>query len=148
MALKGKSFSIDTGKLDAVFSNVRNAEVKADTLIQKKIIKATDIVSRIAHSKRPMITKAQMKAEGRTQRVSNPDAQAGVPVDTGALQASIRQTVSAKSGKWIGRVATKGIPYASMIEFGTSKMQARPFMRPAINLTRDALKAMFSKSEK
>lgn len=147
MSLRGKSFSIDTGKLDAVLSNVKNAEKKADALIGKKMTKAVDIIWRVAHQKRPMITAQQAKSEGRVKRVSNPNAQAGVPVDTGALQASIQKSVSSKSGKWIGRIWTSGIEYAQMIEFGTSKMAARPFMRPAVNLTRDALKQMFGVKE-
>lgn len=144
--IKGKSFSIDTGKLDAVLSNVKNANRKADKLIEKKMNKAVDIIWRVAHQKRPMISKAQMKAEGRTVRVSNPDAQAGVPVRTGLLQMSIQKSVKYSGGKWVGRIWTN-TPYAEFLEFGTSKMRARAFMRPAVNLTRDALKIMFDTKE-
>lgn len=144
--LKGKSFSIDTGKLDAVLSHVRESGKRADKLIERKMNKAVDIVWRVAHQKRPMISKSQAKTEGRTRRVSNPDASAGVPVRTGVLQASIQKSVKVVGGKWIGRIWTD-TPYAKYMEFGTSKIRARAFMRPAINLTRDALKLIFGKKE-
>lgn len=50
-----------------------------------------------------------------------------VPVDTGALQASIH-TVS--GGKYAASVVASA-PYAAMVEYGTSKMAAQPYMLPA-----------------
>lgn len=146
MALIGKSFSVDTGNLDNVLGQINKERKRADTILFKKVSKATDIIYTIAHSKRPMITKAVMRAQGRRTRVSDPEAKAGVPVRTGALQASIQKEVSQKSNSVVGRIFTKS-PYAAFIEFGTSKMPARPFMRPALELAQDALKLMFKTQE-
>lgn len=114
-----------------------------DREIERRITRATGMVWQIAHQKRPMISKAEMKAQGRHFRVSDPNAELGVPVRTGRLQASVTQKISRTKDGFEGVVGTRGIDYAGYIEFGTSKMPARPFIRPAINLTQDAIKRMF-----
>lgn len=50
-----------------------------------------------------------------------------VPVDTGKLQKSI-ETKDIKGGKGIG----PDTDYDIYVEFGTSKMAAQPYMRPAL----------------
>ncbi len=146
MALKGKSFSVDMGALDGVLSKVKKSRERIDDLTKRKITKAVDIMYRVATARRPMITKQQMKAEGRVKRVSDPNAQLGVPVQTGALQASIKKSVEATSKGFLGRIWTS-LNYAGYVEFGTSRMQARPFMRPAIALSQQAIKQLFGKKE-
>ncbi len=146
MALKGKSFSVDIGALDGVLSKVSKSRERIDDLTERKISKAVDIMYRIATARRPMISKTQMKAEGRVKRVSDPNAQLGVPVQTGALQASIQKSVKATSKGFLGRIWTS-LGYAGYVEFGTSRMQARPFMRPAIALSQQAIKQLFGKKE-
>lgn len=146
MSLKGKSFSVDMGALDGVLSKVKGSKERIDDLTEKKITKAVDIMYRIATARRPMISKQQMKAEGRTKRVSDPNAQLGVPVQTGALLASIERSVKPTSKGFLGRIWTS-LPYAGYVEFGTSRMKARPFMRPAITLARDAVKQLFGKQD-
>ena len=115
-----------------------------DALLKRRITAATEIIWRTAHAKRPMMTKKQARLEHRSRRVSDPNAQAGVPVRTGALQGSIKKTVEQTAFlKYQGKVETHGLPYAGYIEFGTSKMKARPFMRPAVELNKEAIKRMF-----
>ena len=146
MGLKGKTFSIKTESLDRVVTQISAAKGKIDKAVLKKMDKATDIVFRVATQKRPMISHNQMKAEGRSKRVSDPSAQAGVPVQTGALRASIKKKVTQSLFKTVGRIWTD-MSYAKYVEFGTSKMAARPFLRPAINLTQEAIKSLFAKRE-
>ncbi len=143
----GQTFKIDLSKLSRLTDNITKAVVKNDVSLQKKMQTATDMVWRIAHQKRPMISKAMMKAEGRSHRVSDPGAQAGVPVDTGRLQESVKKIVTRKRMmSYVGEIFTKGVPYAGFVEYGTSIMKARPFMRPAVALTRDAIKKVFGLS--
>lgn len=61
------------------------------------------------------------------------DAKQIVPVRTGRLQNSI-QVAETREG---GLVIVALTSYASYVEFGTSRMFARPYLRPAIrkNLT-------------
>lgn len=49
------------------------------------------------------------------------------PIDTGALRASIQ---SEMTGETSGQVATN-IEYSVYVNYGTSRMAARPFMDPA-----------------
>jgi HK97 gp10 family phage protein len=50
-----------------------------------------------------------------------------VPVDTGALRASIQSDMT---GDTSGQVSTN-MEYCEFVEFGTVKMGARPYMTPA-----------------
>lgn len=61
----------------------------------------------------------------------------------GALRDSIYQVYSkdnSSEGKATYHISwsAEGAPYAWMVEFGTSKMRARPFLAPAIAESRDA----------
>ena len=62
-----------------------------------------------------------------------------VPVDTGALRASIRisSTTEAANLGLSGATVEVGQPYASFVEYGTSRMAPQPFMRPAVDSVRN-----------
>lgn len=56
------------------------------------------------------------------------------PVVTGELQRSIK---AQKLNKVVGAIVwTRGVHYASWVEFGTSKAIAHPYFRPAMNAIR------------
>ena len=139
----GSTFKFDLSSVSRFGDKMGQRIAKDDKLMQKRMQQATNMVWRIAHQKRPMITAAQAKAEGRSRRVSDPNATLGVPVRTGALQASVQQSVTRSGTSLVGKIWCKGVEYADFIEYGTSRMAARPFMRPAINLTKDAIKKLF-----
>jgi len=65
---------------------------------------------------------ATVAGQAATAREVQDSAQAKVPVDTGALQASIQALPD--------RVIV-GATYAPFVEFGTSNMAAQPYLRPA-----------------
>lgn len=71
-------------------------------------------------------------------------AELKVPVDTGALKNSIRAIASRDDLEW-EVIVTQA--YASFVEFGTSKMQAKPYLVPAVEGQRgafaDAMKDLF-----
>lgn len=54
-------------------------------------------------------------------------AKAACPVDTGRLRNSITHQQESENVEVIG----SNVSYASFVELGTSKMSARPFLRPA-----------------
>lgn len=57
-----------------------------------------------------------------------------VPVVTGALRDAIfAGPLQTRVGALVG---VKHVKYAVMVEFGTSKMEAHPYFRPALNATR------------
>jgi len=58
------------------------------------------------------------------------NAKLRVPVDTGRLKWSIRHMLGKRSTHTI----EAGADHASYVEYGTSKMKAQPYLRPAINV--------------
>ena len=133
------SFSIKKGEIEKITSAMIFKESTILDGVKRKMDLIVDIVWKTARARRPKISATEQKALGRptgkgVYRVSDPNAKLGVPVDTGALQASIEKNVKVEGKKIIGTIeAGRGLIYAPMIEFGTSKMRPRPFMRPAWN---------------
>ena len=64
-------------------------------------------------------------------------------IDTTALAASIQ---TAKLSPLCYEVAAKGAEYAIHLEYGTHKMAARPFMRPALERAKPVLFELVSKA--
>jgi len=63
--------------------------------------------------------------------------------DTRLLDQSIETEIPANRGPYDGRVdVTSNAPYAAFLEFGTSKMDARPYMKPATRKKRRVVKDM------
>lgn len=83
------------------------------------------------------------------------DAKAIVPVDTGSLKSSIRLQVRPRptahkisfgvsAGGYVTNPRTgRKVNYAAFVEYGTRKMAARPYMRPAIEKHKHRLPRMF-----
>lgn len=79
------------------------------------------------------------------------DAKSRVPVDEGVLKKEIKTKAGPKSrGNVIIQIFTSTKAwYSHLIEFGTSNMRARPFLRPAVdNNHAEILKAMGDKMGK
>lgn len=68
-----------------------------------------------------------------------------VPVDTGELQESITTEIEETGKTIVGRVAPHTY-YAGFVEYGTYKMRAQPYMRPALDESRGPIMDIF-KSE-
>lgn len=58
------------------------------------------------------------------------DAKRVVPVDTGTLRRSIAHEIEVSPTEIVGRVGTN-TKYAPYVEYGTYKMPAQPYLRPA-----------------
>lgn len=63
------------------------------------------------------------------------------PVDTGRLRNSEHSTVTGNAQSAEGSVSTN-VEYAPYVEFGTSKMKAQPYLRPAVRITKPKVDAM------
>jgi len=114
ISLKGKAF-----KLEGVPQLVKTLQTMARTF-EGDGKDAFD--SRVRDA---MMVPAEMIAD---------EARHMAPSVTGALRKSIIATRLKHS---VGAMVwTHGVRYAAWIEFGTSKMSAQPFMRPAINALR------------
>jgi len=71
-------------------------------------------------------------------------ARSRVPVDTGRLRDTIRVTRLKGDPKldirvYAGSREKGGAFYAHMIEYGTVKMKAKPFLRPALNQAKSVI---------
>lgn len=152
--ISGKITSVKLNALENLGRKMGARVKEYDVIMERRMRVATDMVWRIAHQKRPYISKQQQKRGFRTlsgsvhhNRVSDPNAQLGVPVDTGLLQSVVKREVTRTGyGKFQGVVYVDlaVAPYGKDMEFGTSKVHARPFMRPAMELTREAIKKLFN----
>lgn len=153
-----KTFKVDPnflGKLTKKFLALED-RVQKQNLIKMKA--ATNLVFRLAHTRRPM-TSVIPKNGKKSIRVSNPNAEFGVPIQSGELRAAINKEVKTKGAfKVVGRVWVSGnIPYAQRIEFGFIGTDSlgrefhqlpRPFMRPALTRNLPEIKEMFKSFEK
>ncbi len=127
-------------RLNKKFLKYENT-IQRDLLLKMKI--GTDLVYRIARARRP-----KLKGKNGKKLVSDPSADYGVPVRTGVLQASIQKEVKTEGvNKVVGRIFSD-VDYSKYVEFGTSKMRARPFMRPAIKLNEENLRKIFKTAPK
>lgn len=74
------------------------------------------------------------------------------PVDTGALRDSIEVAVrTSRNGAVRGRVVVGGNDaegatyYAFFLEFGTARMAAKPFLRPAVDAARSRVQGLLAR---
>lgn len=151
--ISGKITSVKLNAIEELGRKLGNQVGKYDKIMERRMELATNMVWRIAHQRRPYISKQHQKRGFVTKsgnvhhnRVSDPNARLGVPVDTGLLQSAVKKEVTHTGyGKFQGVVYVDlaMAPYGKDMEFGTSKVHARPFMRPAYELTKDALHKLF-----
>ena len=91
------------------------------------------------------IEKACLMVESDVKRsfVTSPSPPGGPPgVDTGRLRTSITHEVEETINEIVGRVGTN-LDYAIFLEYGTSRMAARPFLRPGLAKNIPAIKQLF-----
>jgi HK97 gp10 family phage protein len=107
-----------------------------------------EVVRKLQSIEPKLQKQALRKAVREGAKVIQREAEANVPVDTGQLREAIKIRAPKKRKK--GRISTlvqvgKGdfrgdTFYGAMIEYGTSKMPARPFMTPAYESKGEAAK--------
>jgi len=95
----------------------------------------------------PEIEKAVAGASVKAAEAVAADARRLVPVDSGELQASIKAMKSKfKDGGAIILAGNKKAFYAHMIEYGTVKKAAKPFLRPALKKNKNKTKKIIEKA--
>jgi HK97 gp10 family phage protein len=70
-----------------------------------------------------------------------------VPVDTGRLKGTIKAQIEGTSENPV-LVLSANTDYAKYVEFGTYKMKAQPFLRPAIEYIEENAPKLFEKELK
>jgi len=108
--------------------------------VQAKLRRDPGEIVKKAISRIAAIAKESMAEpkHGRLYRRGRVEHRASAPgeapaIDTGNLVGSIRERMTAAA---IGRVETSA-EYAAPLEFGTPRMRARPFFRPAAEAVKD-----------
>jgi len=94
-----------------------------------KVLNLNKCISKFEDIAKVPLEKPIMKATQMVQKTAKEIA----PKDTGYLMRSIRRETIGKGRNAYGRVWTT-TEYAPYQEFGTSKMKAQPFLRPALGL--------------
>lgn len=90
-----------------------------------------DLIARLG-LKHEEVVEVAAKAMETTIAKTQARAQSNAPVRTGFLKSNIDvEPVEKKTDQVIGTV-TSDADYSSYVEFGTFKMSAQPFMRPAV----------------
>ena len=70
------------------------------------------------------------------------DAKKKAPVDTGNLRGSIASRVIRNTDGEVTGVVGSNVKYAPFQEFGTSKMEAQPYLRPAVEENREKIREL------
>lgn len=102
-----------------------------------KIIGEKALVSRL---QKMMNKKALISAVNVSGNELQSYAQTYAPVKTGNLRRSITTRLNTQ-GKDIQAIITSHAGYSGYLEWGTRRMSARPFMRPALNDEKDKFHA-------
>ena len=132
-------------------------ELKKKNEQRKKVIMniTKSVVLRCANDvKNTAQESIKQKGTGRTYRKYNPNRThtASAPnmppaTDTGFLGANISLNVEAKSdGSVVGQIISAA-PYSKALEFGTTEIVQRPFMRPALHKNRKNIREKFKKAK-
>jgi hypothetical protein len=152
---KNEIFKLPAVNVERLKGKVADIMTREGKILNAKVTAMTNVVYQTAHAKRPLISKEEQKSSGRTKRVSDPNASAGVPVDTGALQISIKKKVEDSGKKVVGTVYVDGNTsnpksgesvqqYAKAMEYGTSRIAPRSFLRSAIHVNSDWIKKFWA----
>jgi HK97 gp10 family phage protein len=93
------------------------------------------------------VEKKAMDRLARAGELVADKARQNVPVKSGKLKASIRVTRLKGDPKqnirvYAGSRQKGGAFYAHMVEYGTVKMPAKPFLRPALNSSKSEIKSI------
>jgi len=129
--------------LNEIMAKWERTSKNIDRQLMHRVNKAAEIVYGYARHQRPKIRKP-----GTNKWVSNPNAEYGVPVKTGALRASIELQKASRiyAGRWRAKVTAggPGVRYAGYMEYGTSHVRPRPFMRQAMIKAEAGCRRIFS----
>jgi len=68
-------------------------------------------------------------------------------VDTGRLRQSVTHNIQNENGEIVGRVGSN-VKYAAYLEYGTSRMSPRPWLKPSVAINREKIFTLISQAVK
>jgi len=86
------------------------------------------------------IQQQQVKLLNKFLKATVRDAKRNAPVDTGRLRAGIHSEEAKVEYDSVEGKIVSDAPYSSFVEYGTARMAAQPFLRPAIAKNKGKLK--------
>ena len=135
-------------------SGIKNLEAFQDRLEKKVVTNPEKHLKRLVLRTTTLVENTAKKSimkggTGRIYQKYNPRrehtaSKVGEPPasDTGFLVGNITLDVKEQGTSVIGQVIASA-PYAKALEFGTTQMEPRPFMQPALERNRAKIKRMF-----
>jgi len=115
--------------------------------LYKAVTKACLIVE--AEAKREMTETEIDGSKTYGKRQHHPSAEGSAPaVDRGTMRQSVTHNVEQDGARVVGRVGSTIVnpPIGAFLEYGTSKMAARPWLQPAIRKNSAKIKEMIGKA--
>ena len=115
-----------------------------DNKVIEYVTRATNMVENTAQES------IKNRGTGRTYKrgdITHTASAAGQPpaTDTGFLGQNITMNVDVKSnGTVVGQIISAA-PYSKALEFGTTNMDARPYMQPALEKNKRKIERLFKK---
>jgi len=121
---------------------------RATTIAKKNVRKVVSRATMMVESTAQESIKQKGTGRSYTRKgITHTASAAGNPpaTDSGFLGQNITMNVTSKpDGSVIGQVISAS-PYSKALEFGTTNMQARPFMQPALNKNKNKILNLFKK---
>src|SRR5262249_8084431 len=106
-----------------------DGDLRRDTVMEyAKLIRKTGDINELAKTQRDKVSRVLAQTAQEAAAIATQI----VPVRTGALRASIFVQQDGDLRFLVGASQ----PYASFVELGTSRMEAQPYIGPAVNLAR------------
>lgn len=127
--------------------HLRMTQQKVETELGKSIAKCCATIQREAQeSMRDTAIDASVSYYSHNKRIPHHPSIAGNPpaVDTGTLRRSITYTVDEKNlVGYVGSVINNP-PYGVYLEYGTSRMKPRPWLKPATEKSLETIKRLMA----
>lgn len=133
--------------IDEFINELSQKQKRVETEIGKALAKSCALVQSTAiSSMRDTVIDTSKTYYTHNKQIPHHPSVAGNPpaVDTGTLRRSITYNVNEKEK--YGRVGStiKNPPYGLYLEYGTSRMKPRPWLRPALEKSLPKIKQIFS----
>jgi HK97 gp10 family phage protein len=127
--------------------HIRMTQQKVETELGKSIAKCCATIQREAQTEmRDTAVDASVSYYSHNKKIPHHPSIAGNPpaVDTGTLRRSITYTVDEK--ELVGYVGSviKDPPYGAYLEYGTSRMKPRPWLKPATEKSLETIKRLLA----
>lgn len=135
-------------QIDEFKKTMQEKSKQVHTQLGKAVMKACNEVQTTAMVGMTNTRTDSAKAYKRGRKVHYASADGEYPaVDYGALRRSITHSVEYTETGVQGKVGTM-LPYGKYLEFGTSKMAARPWLMPSMDKNKEKIKEILSEAVK